>query len=329
MQKVLPLVLLLFFIPMISFADRVDRDELDDDIVETFPIPVLFGVELDEVVPDYGAPRGGGTRSHEGQDFIVARGTPIVSPTEAIVINTGTWSGGGRYVQTANPGGETFRYMHLNEWADLDPGDELDVGDYIGTVGDTGNAEAGSYHLHFEVLDEDRDPQDPYPRLGEAFDLEDRMEHLDTVFRNRRDDSDYAEFLVETYPNYFRQAYAEDIDLPRAIERVIDTDEWEAETKQAAALTLLIQSIPALLNTELTVGDSGARVILLQLYLIYGSDGSARDRLAAAGPTGYYGSITAAAVAELQTAEDVTASGSYDTRTRSVFAGREIGSLAF
>lgn len=231
MPKQIFLISLILIIPFFVSADRVDRDDLDDDIVETIPLPVLFGVEYDDVIPDYGAPRGGGARSHEGQDFMAPQGTPIVSPTEAIVIGLGTWSGGGRYVQTANPGGETFRYMHLDEWADLERGDELDVGDYIGTVGDTGNAEEGSYHLHFEMLDEDRNPQDPYPRLGEAFSLEDKIDFLDDIFKDRRDDSEYAEFLVTTFPSEFRQAFTEGIDLPRAIERVIDEESWEAEAE--------------------------------------------------------------------------------------------------
>lgn len=331
MQKFLFGCCLFIFIPVVVEANhnsgRIDRDDLDDDIVETIPLPILFGIDLDDVVSDYGAPRGGGTRSHEGQDFLAPQGVPIVSPTEAIVISVGTWSGAGKYVQTANPGGETFRYMHLDEWADIDPGDKLDTGDYIGTVGDTGNAAPGAYHLHFEMLDEDGDPQDPYPRLGEAFDLEDKMDYLDDVFRDRRDDEDYAEFLIETFPTEFRQAYAEDIDLPRAIERVIDDEDWEDEVGQLQALTGLIESIPTLLTTELTVGDSGSRVILLQLYLIYSAEGAARNRLAAAGPTGYYGSITATAVSELQDNEGVGMSGVYDGRTRSVFASRTLETL--
>lgn len=217
--------LLVLLLPITSQADhsgQIDRDDLDDEVVESFPVPVLLGVELSEVVPDYGAPRGGGTRSHEGQDFMVPRGTPIVTPTEAIVIGTGVWPGGGKYVQTANPGGETFRYMHLDEWADLDPGDQLSVGDYIGTVGDTGNAAPGQYHLHFETLDDDRQPQDPYSKLSGTFSYEERMEYLERVFRDRRDDEEYAVFLLDTFATDLRLAYAAGVDLPRAIEQVLD-----------------------------------------------------------------------------------------------------------
>jgi len=317
------LVCLLLVVPGISLA------ALDRDPVESFPVPVLFGADYDSLVPDYGAPRGGGTRSHEGQDFMAPQGTPIVTPTDAIVRDMGTWPGGGRYIQTTNPGGERFRYMHLDEWADLDVGDRLEAGDYIGTVGDTGNAAPGQYHLHFEVLDKRGQPQDPYPKLSGDFTLENKMEFLDDVFRNRRDDSDYAEFLVKTFPSYFKQAVREDIDLPRAIERVIDGEDWEDQAEQLQQLTQLFETIPALLPAGLEIGDQNTRVLLLQLYIMYTSEGPARDRLARANPTGYYGSITAAAMSELQQELDIDETGEFDRETKIVFAKRNLTSLSF
>jgi len=331
-MKKIPVLLFLFLLPITSDAqsrDRFDTSGLDDDAVEEFPVPVLFGVSYADVVPDYGASRGGGTRSHEGQDFMAPQGTPIVTPTDAVVRDMGTWPSGGRYVQTVNPGGERFRYMHLDEWADLDVGDELDAGDYIGTVGDTGNAAPGAYHLHFETLDEDGDPQDPYPKLSGDFSLEEKMGFLDDVFSNRRDDSDYADFLVETFPSYFRQAVREDIDLPRAIERVIDGEDWEAEEEQLQRLVQLFEAIPALLPSGLSNGDQNTRVLLLQLYMMYTSEGSARDRLVRANPTGYYGSITANALIELQHDLGIPETGVFDSRTKAALVDREIDSLSF
>ena len=173
----------------------VDRSDLDDEIVETFPLPVLFGVEYDDIYPDYGDPRGGGTREHEGQDMRAPQGTPIVSPTDAIVIRTGEGSSAGKYVYTTNPGGETFRYMHLDSIADIEAGDELEVGDFIGTVGDTGNAPEGVWHLHFEVRDKDNDPTDPYPRLGQAFTTKERMSFLRDILRDVDDEEEYVAFV--------------------------------------------------------------------------------------------------------------------------------------
>lgn len=263
MIKYIPsLFILLLLTPSTSEAryNRVDRSDLDDEIVESFSVPVLFGVDFSSVFSDFGDPRGGGTRSHEGQDFLAPQGTPIVTPTEAIVISVGTWTGGGKYVQTANPGGETFRYMHLDEQADLERGDELKMGDYIGTVGDTGNAAAGQYHLHFEVLDEDGDPQDPYTRIDGEFDIEDQMEFLADIFRSRRDDAAYAEFLVESFPEVFKQALADDVDMPTAIENAIEAEGWTDEVIDKQAEITRLKALVTQLRLQL-------QILLLQKQL--------------------------------------------------------------
>lgn len=146
--------------------------KLDDDKVETFPIPVLF-VRLASIYPDFGDPRDGGARKHEGQDILAPKGSFIVSPTEAVVTRTGKGGSAGIYVYTANPGGETFRYMHLDEIAPgIKTGTVLEPGDLIGFVGNTGNAAGGPAHLHFEIRD-GRDAEDPYERITGSFDRED------------------------------------------------------------------------------------------------------------------------------------------------------------
>lgn len=298
---------------------RVDRSDLDDDPVEEMPVPVLFGVKYENVIPDFGDPRGGGTREHEGQDMHAPRGTPIVSPTEAVVIRTGSGDSSGKYVYTANPGGEVFRYMHLDEYADLDPGDELKPGDFIGTVGDTGNAPDGVYHLHFEIRDEDNDATDPHPRLTDTFSLKEKVSFLEDIIDsfNRSDRDEYAEFLVETFPADFRAALNADYDLPDEVVEALNDRGVRSTAKLQEQLDELIGSIPKLLTTQLGPDDTGAAVSLLQFYLIYSSEGLARNQLLKAGATGYYGSVTTAAVREYQVANDVPPTGIYDAATRS------------
>ena len=53
-----------------------------------------------------------------------------------MVLGKGVWTGAGNYVSTANPGGETFVYMHLDTPSELNEGDVLNPGDLIGYVGD-------------------------------------------------------------------------------------------------------------------------------------------------------------------------------------------------
>lgn len=159
---------------------RKKINALDDDIVEDFPIPVLF-VPLSKIWPDFGDPRGGGTRKHQGQDILAPSRTPIVSPTEAVVTKIGNGESAGIYVYTANPGGEVFAYMHLDEVAPgLKRGDVLEAGDLVGFVGNTGNAKETPPHLHFEIRD-GRKALDPYPRLTGAFTAEEQVRILTAI----------------------------------------------------------------------------------------------------------------------------------------------------
>lgn len=324
-KKTISLVLLaMFFLPSVSLArhtsnySRVDTSDLDDDQVEEIPIPVLFGVNYDNLTPDFGDPRGGGTRTHEGQDMLAPQGTPIVSPTEAVVIRTGKGDSAGNYVYTANPGGEVFRYMHLDDIADIDRGDELDVGDFIGTVGDTGNAPDGVYHLHLEIRDEDNQATDPYPRMTDEFTLKEKMSFMRNILQNysRSARDDYAEFLVETFPSEFREALNKKYNLPDEIEEALEDAGVHSTADLQEQLNSLIATIPTLLTKELRNGDSGASVTLLQFFLIYASSGQAHDQLVLAGPTGYFGSITEAALLEYQADNELELVGVYDSSTR-------------
>lgn len=62
-----------------------------------------------------------------------------------------------------------YRYYHLDAFANgLAIGDRVVTGQLIGYVGDTGNATAGGWHLHFEVRpgpDPHLTPVDPVPLL--------------------------------------------------------------------------------------------------------------------------------------------------------------------
>lgn len=312
-------VLIMLGIP--AFADAqsrewyrdVDTRSLDDDIVESFPIPVLFGISYAQIRSDFGDPRGDGTREHEGQDIMAPAGAPIVSPTDAIVTRVGDGDSSGLYVSTANPGGESFRYMHLDTIAEIRAGDELKAGDFIGTVGNTGNASGGAAHLHFEIH-EDGDPIDPYPRLEGEFTFKEKISFLKDVFDNfDGSTSEYAEFLVETYPQELRRALNEKLSLPRPLTQALDKAGIVDASSLQEKLDALIDSIPSLLIRDLSLGDSGPEVSLLQFFLIFRSDNAA---LRAAGATGYFGSITETALREYQRTIKVEETGVFDDETR-------------
>lgn len=128
-------------------------------------------------------------RAHDGTDIYAASGTPVVSPFDGIVIEPSKrwrpWIPE-RYGRTAaivssEPTSEGYTAL-LSHLAVLyvEPGQEVHRGEVIGTVGDTGNAEGGRPHLHFELrapfllswaqVGEERqiDAFNPYPSLRAA-----------------------------------------------------------------------------------------------------------------------------------------------------------------
>lgn len=285
---------------------RSKINDLDDDPVNTFSIPILFGVTLSDITPNFGDPRGGGTRTHEGLDMHAPLGTPIVTPTDAVVLRTGNGPSSGRYVYTANPGNETFVYMHLSDIADIDSGDVIDAGELIGYVGDTGNAN-GVSHLHFEVRDDDG-PTDPFDRIDEEYTLEEKMEFLDEILDDVRNEEELAEFLVETFSGAFLLAASEDIDVPRDIKDALEDAD------------LIISADE--LGSDLAIGDKGNDVVTLQTFLISTNLGPAAERLAGAGATGYFGPITEAALIEYQETVGISpANGYFGPLTRSHMRG--------
>lgn len=277
-------------------------NKLDDDAVTNLSIPILFGVSLSNLYPNFGDPRDGGDRVHEGFDMMAIEGTPIVSPTEAVVIRVGDGSNSGKYVSTANPGGETFVYMHLSDVADIDEGDVLEVGDLIGYVGNTGNASGGAAHLHFEIR-EDREPTDPFERLTREFSLKDKMEFLERMLDEIDDADELAEFLATEYQNVFVGAGAQGLDVPKMI-----TDELPL-----TARTTIATGLP---SRDLELGSSGPDVVALQSRLI--SEGY----LDLTTPTDLFGPLTQSALIRYQTAKGITpASGYYGALTRASMGG--------
>lgn len=279
-------------------------NQLDEDPVASLPMPILFGVAPANLSPNFGDPRSGG-RTHEGEDMMAPKGAPIISPTEAVVLATGVWEGGGNYVSTANPGGEKFVYMHLDWIADLDPGDVLDPGDLIGYVGNTGNASGGAPHLHFEIRK--NGAQDPFPRLKSEFTLAQKMKFTADIIDDgeSKNEDQFVKFLVANYRSQFLAAQALDIDVP---------EEILAEMKLVPATGAAnIASFPG----DLTLGANGSAVVTLQKFLITRNTGPAARALGNAGATGNFGPITQRALAEYQKAVGISpANGYYGPLTR-------------
>lgn len=292
----------------ISSSVRNKIEDLDDDRVDDLPVPILLGIAPSALTRNFGDPRDGGARSHEGLDILAPKRAYIVSPTEAVVIRTGTGSSAGNYVYTANPGDETFAYMHLDEIAEgVRTGTVLKKGDLIGYVGNTGNAAGGPTHLHFEIR-EGREATDPFPRLTEEFTLKERMKALESILDDSDDEDEEAEALITSYRGLFVAAKAQNIDIPKQVEDVLK-DAGVSVTPSAAFVR------------NLTLGSSGQDVVALQAFLIAQDSGAKARLLADAGATGYFGAVTQAALAEYQTKQGISpASGYFGPLTRAKVA---------
>jgi murein DD-endopeptidase MepM/ murein hydrolase activator NlpD len=96
----------------------------------------------------FGASRG--KRSHQGQDLFAPCGEMIVSATPGKVIYRGTQSSAGNYVVIRWKWlKQDYAYMHLQAPAAVQKKQRVTAGQFIGAVGDTGNAHG--CHLHFEI----------------------------------------------------------------------------------------------------------------------------------------------------------------------------------
>ncbi len=271
-------------------------------------MPVLFGVAPSNLTPNFGDLRDGGTRTHEGEDIMAVKGTPIVSPTPAVVLRTGVGASEGNYVYTANPGGETFVYMHLDRVGEgVASGVVLAEGALIGYVGNTGNAAGGPAHLHFEIHNSSGTPVDPYLRLTSELPLQSKITDLATILTQTTDATALAQLLVTNFRSTFVAARTAGINLPIVINDALTL--VPIPTASASARTLP--------TGELDLGSSGSAVSTLQHYLIQAASGPAAVRLGSAGATGSFGPITQAALAEYQLAVGISpASGYYGAATR-------------
>ncbi len=110
-------------------------------------------------------------RIHQGQDLYAERGYPVVA-VEAGRVEFNTHPKSGNRVKLTTEEGRVFSYAHLDrfpEW--LVDGAEVAASGIVGYVGNSGNAQCCSPHLHFSQT-EQGEFVNPWPWLVEACDKE-------------------------------------------------------------------------------------------------------------------------------------------------------------
>jgi peptidoglycan LD-endopeptidase LytH len=130
-------------------------------------MPVV-GVRTHDLSDSWHDPRDGGSRLHKGIDIFAPRGTEIVAVSDGIISYIGDQPKGGHCLWLTTESGTAFYYAHLDRWAPgLYEGMEVQSGDLLGFVGNTGNAIHTPSHLHFGINQND-EMVDPYPLLTRA-----------------------------------------------------------------------------------------------------------------------------------------------------------------
>jgi len=115
----------------------------------------------------WGMERDGGARRHEGVDIFAKKGTPVIAASQGTVTRVNETPLGGRVVWVSDLGSQrSLYYAHLDKQL-VQPGQQVQIGDTLGLVGNTGNARTTPAHLHFGIYGFGRGAVDPYPFLYE------------------------------------------------------------------------------------------------------------------------------------------------------------------
>lgn len=89
---------------------------------------------------------------HHGEDIFAAAGTPLLAVADGTLHTIGFNRIGGYRIWLRDSQGNEFYYAHLSAYSPLAvEGRGVEAGDVIGFVGDTGDADGGAPHLHFEI----------------------------------------------------------------------------------------------------------------------------------------------------------------------------------
>ena len=143
--------------PVASATENMPAPPVEAPTVSNFVgkvnliIPVA-GVRSDQLIDTFADARSEG-RLHDAIDIAAPAGTPVVAAVDGRILKLSQSERGGITIYQLGPSQELiFYYAHLSGYAaGLAEGNDVRQGDVIAYVGDTGNAGAGNYHLHFSI----------------------------------------------------------------------------------------------------------------------------------------------------------------------------------
>jgi len=130
-------------------------------ILKAFPVLGDY-----DYIDSWGAPRSQG--SHEGTDVMAARNTPLVAVADGTITRMSRTSSGlgGIRLWLTDSAGNAFYYAHMQFITEgLNEGTAVRAGQIVGGIGDSGDAQGGPTHVHFEIHPFGRGPVNPYAAL--------------------------------------------------------------------------------------------------------------------------------------------------------------------
>ena len=157
--------------PDISTVPALQSTQLPTPRPETTPIPSstvesaasepvprskiivpVQGIKPEQLVDTFTQSRSEG-RTHDAIDIPAPAGTPVIAAADGEIVKFfDSEKGGITIYQISTDRKYFFYYAHLQRRADdISEKQFVTVGRVIGYVGDTGNAGAGNFHLHFAI----------------------------------------------------------------------------------------------------------------------------------------------------------------------------------
>ena len=148
----------------LSYSEIEDKANSEFNYFTHYPAIKPVSQDKSKMTSGYGYrydPFTNKKKLHEGDDFSAKRGTGVIATADGVVKTSRYYGSFGNYIEIDHGNGYVTCYGHLHK-RNVNKGEKIERGQFIGTVGNTGRS-TGS-HLHYEIKYKNKrlDPSDFY-----------------------------------------------------------------------------------------------------------------------------------------------------------------------